>query len=246
MKHTYNYLKNYLLSAFALGSFAVASAQTTCLNGRTEGVGQTPPIHVEGNKLMDECGNQVVLHGVMDTPNGYFNGNFSRWEFNWGLGYDAPTAIPNVTEYFKKIFTVLGSQDKGVYCNVFRLHMDPCWTNDPNKECIGKGGEHNISQFSPDRLRYFLDNLYFPLAKEAIKHGMYVIMRPPGVCPEEIKVGDAYNEYLKTVWDIVSSNDSIKKYEGVISLELANEPVRLYDRNGTETGNAPWAPRDFF
>lgn len=246
MKNTYNYFKNYLLSALALGSFAVASAQTTCLNGRTEGFGQTPPIHVEGNKLMDECGNQVVLHGVMDTPNGYFNGNFSRWEFNWGLGYDAPTAIPNVTEYFKKIFTVLGSQDKGVYCNVFRLHMDPCWTNDPNKERVGEGGEHNISQFSPDRLRYFLDNLYFPLAKEAVKHGMYVIMRPPGVCPQEIRVGDAYNEYLKTVWDIVSSNDSIKKYEGVISLELANEPVRLYDKNGKETAQAPWAPRDFF
>ena len=75
---------------------------------------------------------------------------------------------------------------------------------------------------------------------------MYVIMRPPGVCPQEIRVGDAYNEYLKTVWDIVSSNDSIKKYEGVISLELANEPVRLYDKNGKETAQAPWAPRDFF
>lgn len=243
MKHTYNYFKTCLLSAFTLGSMATVSAQTTCLNGRTEGFGQTPPIHVEGNKLMDDCGNQVVLHGVMDTPNGYFNGNFNRWAFDWGKGYDAPTAIPNVTEYFHKIFTVLGSQDKGVYCNVFRLHMDPCWTNDPN---IKSTGENDISAFSADRLKYFLDNLYFPLAKDAIAHGMYVIMRPPGVCPEEIKVGDAYNEYLKTVWNIVSSHDSIKKYQHVISLELANEPVRLYDKNGTETGSAPWAPRDFF
>lgn len=47
MKHTYNF-RSYLLSAFAVGSFATAFAQTTCLNGRTEGFGQTPPIHVEG------------------------------------------------------------------------------------------------------------------------------------------------------------------------------------------------------
>ncbi len=247
MKHTY--LLKTLLSALAIGTSVAAfaaPAEPTCLNGRMEGFGQTPAIHVEGNKLMDDCGNQVVLHGVMDTPNGYFNGNFSRWAFDWGKGYDAPTAIPNVKEYFNKIFTVLGSQDKGVYCNVFRLHMDPCWTNDPNIERVGEGGEHNISQFSAQRLKYFLENLYFPLAKEAIKHGMYVIMRPPGVCPQKIKVGDDYNNYLKTVWDIVSSNDSIKKYEGVISIELANEPVQLFDKNGTETAQAPWAPRDFF
>ena len=250
MKHfTLNSLAVLVLSCFSLG----ANAQETCLNGRTEGFGQTPPIHVEGNKLVDECGNQVVLHGVMDTPNAYFNGNFKYWEFHWDKKYDHPTAIPNVTEYFKKLYTALGSQDKGVYCNVFRLHMDPCWTNDPNKQLVGESGEHNISQFSADRFKYFLENLYFPLAKEAVKHGMYVIMRPPGVCPHDIKVGDAYNEYLKTVWGIVSANDSIKKYSGVISLELANEPVVLYDKNGgkyevTWTGDLKngWALRDFF
>lgn len=254
MKHTYNFYKKCLLSAaLTAGAFVSASAQTTCLNGRTEGFGQTPPIHVEGNKLVDDCGNQVVLHGVMDTPNAYFNGNFKYWDFHWGTEYDDPTAIPNVTGYFKKLYTALGSQDKGVYCNVFRLHMDPCWTNDKNKELVGEGGEQNISRFSAERMKYFLENLYFPLAKEAIKHGMYVIMRPPGVCPHDIKVGDAYNEYLKTVWDIVSSNDSIKKYSGVISLELANEPVVLYDKNGgkyevTWTGELKngWALRDFF
>ncbi|MCQ2225042.1 MAG: carbohydrate-binding protein [Paludibacteraceae bacterium] len=239
-------IKVLVLLTLATLTTATSAAPATCLNGKMKGFGATPPIHVEGNKLMDDCGHQVVLHGVMDTPNGYFNGNFSRWAFDWGKEYDAPSAIPNVMGYFNKIFTVLSSQDKGVYCNVFRLHMDPCWTNDRQKPLVGQGGEHNISQFSADRLRYFLDNLYFPLAKEAIKHGMYVIMRPPGVCPENIKVGDEYNQYLNTVWDIVSSHDSIKKYAGVISLELANEPVRLYDKNGKETEFAPWAPHDFF
>lgn len=240
MKHfTLNSLAISVLSLFSFG----ANAQETCLNGRTEGFGQTPPIHVEGNKLVDECGNQVVLHGVMDTPNNYFNSG--RWNLDWTTGaYSSPSAIPNVKEYFHKLFTALGSQDKGVYCNIFRLHMDPCWTNDPNISSSGK--ENDITAFSKERLKYHLENLYFPLAKDAIEHGMYVIMRPPGVCPEEIKVGDAYNEYLKTVWDIVSSNDSIKKYAGVISLELANEPVRIYDKNGVETAQAPWAPRDFF
>ncbi len=33
-----------------------------------------PSLHTEGRWLVDKHGNQVVLHGVMDTPNMYFNG----------------------------------------------------------------------------------------------------------------------------------------------------------------------------
>ena len=36
-----------------------------------------PSLHTEGRWLVDKHGNQVVLHGVMDTPNMYFNG--WRW-----------------------------------------------------------------------------------------------------------------------------------------------------------------------
>ena len=37
-----------------------------------------PALHVEGKDLKDATGKKVVLHGVMDTPNRYFNG--WRWQ----------------------------------------------------------------------------------------------------------------------------------------------------------------------
>ena len=33
-----------------------------------------PALRVEGKNLVDANGKTVVLHGVMDTPNQYFNG----------------------------------------------------------------------------------------------------------------------------------------------------------------------------
>ena len=42
-----------------------------------QGVKPLPTLHVDGKWLVDTYGNHVVLHGVMDTPNMYFNG--WRW-----------------------------------------------------------------------------------------------------------------------------------------------------------------------
>lgn len=198
-----------------------------------------PSLHVEGRWLVDTHGNHVVLHGVMDTPNMYFND--WRWGSPWGnpaTNYDSNGAT-KCRAYFKKIFVGLEKAN----CDVFRLHMDPAWTNDPSKPVVGEDNEANISRFSTVRLKNFLRTLYFPLAKDAINHGMYVVMRPPGVCPGSIKVGDEYNQYLMTVWDIVSQNDSVKKYAGQISLELANEPVSLKNAAGQDDDAAL---HDFF
>ena len=199
--------------------------------------GNTPPLHREGNQLKDPHGNTVVLHGVMDTPSPYFN------SYRWGNSCNSSTVTPCIN-YFNKLFTAITDTTSGAYCNLFRLHLDPCWTNDPNKPRTGsEGGEANISQFSATRLKTYLRSLYTRIAVNAVKHGLYVVIRPPGVFPGEVKVGDEYNEYLMTVWDIVSQNDTIKKYSGQISLELGNEPVNLKDANGQ---NNVTALHDFF
>lgn len=199
--------------------------------------GQTPPLHVDGNQLKDPHGNPVVLHGVMDTPNPYFNNQ------RWGSSCSSSTITPCLN-YFNKLFAGLTDTTAGAWCNLFRLHLDPCWTNDPNKESTGtETGEANISRFSSTRLRTYLRSLYFPIARAAVRHGMYVIMRPPGVFPQTVQVGDEYNEYLLTVWDIVSQNDSIKKYSGQISLELGNEPVTVLNADGEADDRAL---HDFF
>ena len=198
-----------------------------------------PPIHVDGRWLVDDKGNHVVLHGVMDTPNAWFNGG------RWGWSYD-DEGLNRCLDYFEKMLTSLEIAN----CDIFRLHLDPVWTNDkdylyPVAKGEGQGarGEADISHFNPERLKLYMQRLYIPLAMKALRHGQYVVMRPPGVCPFNLKVGDYYQKYLMEVWDIVSRNDSVLKYPGLISIELANEPINIKNREGK---NDPKALHDYF
>ena len=52
-----------------------------------QGVKPLPSLHVEGKWLVDTHGNHVVLHGVMDTPNMYFNG------WRWGSPWDGSNTV---------------------------------------------------------------------------------------------------------------------------------------------------------
>lgn len=105
------------------------------------------------------------------------------------------------------------------------------------------GGEADVHAKSMTKLASTLTNVYVPIAESANAHGMYVIMRPPGVCPGTIKVGSYYQQYLMRVWDTVTKNEKVKKYSGWLSIELANEPVGVVDANGQDTKTAM---RDFF
>ena len=206
-----------------------------------KGSDDLPPLSVKGKHLVDDKGNPVTLHGVMDTPNRYFNG--WRWQ-GWKPEYNGEDVQPCLN-YFEKLFTALTNHDQGAYCTVFRLHLDPCWTNDPNLPLVGDRGEHNISQFSQMRLGKYWKTLYTQLIRKALAHGMYVVVRPPGVCPHDIKVGDAYQKYLKTVWGTVTTVTSfLNDNAGKVSIELANEPVDVYDSKGVK--NSSVALRDYF
>ena len=200
-----------------------------------------PDLRVSGKDIVDASGKTVVLHGVMDTPNRYFNG--WRWQ-GWKPGYNREDVQPCL-DYFEKLFKALTDHQQGAYCTVFRLHLDPCWTNNPNLPLVGDGGEHNISQFSRPRLITYWKLLYTELIKKALAHGLYVVIRPPGVCPHDIKVGDEYQEYLKLVWGTVTSTSTfLNDNAGKVSIELANEPVDVYDSKGAK--NSSVALRDYF
>ena len=62
--------------------------------------GQMPPLHVDGKYLKDPHGNIVNLHGVMDTPNPYFN------NYRWGDKCDN-TTLRKCRTYFDKLFTAI-------------------------------------------------------------------------------------------------------------------------------------------
>lgn len=215
--------KKLLLSlAFALMSMAGHAADNL------------PDLHVKGKNLVDSEGKTVVLHGVMDTPNRYFNGN------RWGTGgYEVGDVTPCLN-YFEKMFTAITDKEQGAYCTVFRLHMDPCWTN---YNAPAGTQENNIQNFSETRYKTFLSKLYVKLVEKALAHGLYVIVRPPGVCPQNIKVGDEYQAYLKKVWKLFASNATIQKNAGQVSIELANEPINVLLANGSKSD---MALHDFF
>ena len=215
--------KKLLLSlAFALMSMAGLAADNL------------PALRVQGKNLVDANGKTVVLHGVMDTPNRYFNGN------RWGMGGYNVSDITPCLNYFEKMFTAITDKSQGAYCTVFRLHMDPCWTN--NNAPAGTQ-ENNIQYFSEHRYETFLSRLYVKLVEKALAHGLYVIVRPPGVCPQNIKVGDEYQAYLKKVWKRFASNATIQKNAGQVSIELANEPINVLLANGSQSDKAL---HDFF
>jgi beta-xylosidase len=195
--------------------------------------GNTPTLHTDGRYLKDQHGNRVPLHGVSDTPNPYFNGN------RWGSSCSSATTASCIS-YFDKMATALTDTTQGAFCNLLRLHLDPCWTNTAGATTTG---EDDISAFSSDNLKAYLQSLFFPIAQKANRHGLYVTLRAPGLCPQQMKAGDAYQTYLKTVWNIVSANDSVKRNARYLSLEVANGPKVILDANGQASAQAP---RDYF
>ena len=239
-----------LLLSFVLAVIAIVSTEA-------QGVMPLPSLHVDGKWLVDTHGNHVVLHGVMDTPNSYFNSGY--WHGTNGDYND--TGVGPCIAFFEKQFAAF----EKAKCNIFRLHLDPAWTNDNSvtasgftiiKDNAGKdsgkaidpsgnevGAEANIVHFNSKRLTKYMKSLFIPLMKQAMYHGQYVVIRPPGVCPQNLKVGDYYQDYLKTVWDIVSKDEFIQQYAGQISLELANEPVNL---KNASNNNSVKALHDYF
>lgn len=178
----------------------------------------TPPasqlsaLHVDGPFLVNAEGRRVNLHGFAQTFSPWFNERGTRWS-----DYD----VEGCLRYNKGIID--GIMDAGWKMTFVRQHMDPYWSNTPGKQTTGEG---DISAFDFERFKKYLDEVFVPMAEYAIGKGLYVVMRPPGVCPEQISVGGEYHQYLKKVWAHVAQHPKLKD-NGAVLFELANEPVHI-------------------
>ncbi len=177
-----------------------------------------PRLKVEGRYLTDQQGNKVNLHGFGQTYSPWFNEQGTKWS-----NYDVNACL----NYNKKIIDDI--LKAGWEVNFVRLHMDPYWSNKPG---VATTGENDISAFDFNRFKTYLNSVFIPMAEYAIENGLYVVMRPPGVCPEEIAVGDAYQKYLLQVWKHVASHTKLKNNPHIM-FELANEPVRIKGTDGS-------------
>ena len=179
-------------------------------------------LHVEGQFLVDATGKRVNLHGFAQTFSPWFNEQGSKWN-----NYDVNACL----SYNKGMID--GIMAAGWEMTFVRQHMDPYWSNTPG---VSVTGENDISAFDFNRFKKYLDEVFVPMAEYAIAKGLYVVMRPPGVCPEKISVGDAYQQYLIKVWEYVAQHPKLKD-NGAVLFELANEPVGIYYNNGTRAGD---------
>lgn len=173
-------------------------------------------LHVDGRYLKDTHGNIVNLHGFAQTYSPWFNEMGQYWD-----GYDVDGCLSYNQGLIDRIL------DAGWKANYLRLHMDPHWSNTPG--CSGRYEGEDC--FDETRFKKYLDEVFIPMAEYSVSKGLYVLMRPPGVCPEEIAVGDNYNQYLIQVWEIVSQHPKLKNHPNVM-FELANEPINILGPEG--------------
>lgn len=179
---------------------------------------ETPALelNVVGRYLKDSEGNIVNLHGFGQTYSPFFNqGNWDNYDMSACVAYNK-----------RMINAVLAA---GWEMDFVRVHMDPYWSDDPDKPSVRYEGHE---RFSEERFKKALDGVFVPMVEYIISKGLYVVMRPPGVCPEEIAVGDDYQFFLLKVWDIVSRHEKLKN-NGRVMFELANEPIKILGEDGT-------------
>jgi len=175
-----------------------------------------PQLHVVGRHLRNDAGETINLHGFAQTYSPFFN------QHAWN-SYDVAGCLRYNQMLINGILTA------GWKMNFVRLHMDPYWSDYPSKPSVRYEGHE---RFSTTRFKKYLDELFIPMAKFANDKGLYVVLRPPGVSPEKIAVGDDYNQFLEEVWSIVSSHPKIKNNNGIM-FELANEPINILGPDGT-------------
>lgn len=174
-------------------------------------------LHVDGRYLRDAEGNIVNLHGFVQTFSPFFNDN--QWS-----DYNVEACLEYNQGMIDKIL------EAGWKVNLIRQHMDPYWSSP------GEPSENKAHLYYDEvKFKKYLDEVFVPMAEYAIRKGFYVIMRPPGVCPEVIeKDGDYYN-YLFRIWEIVSQHDKLKNNPYVM-FELANEPIEIKYEGGQGNG----------
>lgn len=180
----------------------------------------TPPLHVEGNKLKDPTGKEVLLHGWMQPTSNWFNGE-GKW-YSDPSNWKDQTNISGFMTYLKEVATLMTdttakySQTHGWYTSFVRMNTDAVggWTN--------QAGLIDTTQFDA-----WISNFIVPYAKFLSTRGLYLVLSATGpmTVPDESLTPKCQQRFL-TFWKRVSNAPGVKNADNIM-FELMNEPVTI-------------------
>ncbi|MFW6371303.1 MAG: carbohydrate-binding protein [Bacteroidota bacterium] len=194
----------------------------------------TPPLHVEGNKLIDPTGKNVLLHGWMQPTDSWFNGEGNQYSnpTDWTDQED----VAGMLNFLKKEATVMSDtgpmygQDHGWYANFVRVNTDAVggWTSED--------GLVDTAQFDA-----WINNFLVPYVEHLESRGLYLILCATGPMVVNVNDDGARNASIETqsrlltFWERVANAPGIKNANNVM-FELMNEPVQIE----SSPGNGDW------
>lgn len=199
----------------------------------------TPPLHVEGNKLMDPTGKPVLLHGWMQPEETWFNGE--------GNQYSNPTDwtdsnnVAGMLNFLKDEATVMSDtvpnygQNHGWYSSFVRVNCDfyGGWT--------AQSGLVDTNQFNG-----WINNFVVPYANHLSSRGLYLVLCATG--PINTLDNGSHNAgieeqaRLRTLWSTIANAPGVKNADNIM-FELMNEPVQIE----SSPGNGQWGSgRDIY
>ncbi len=192
----------------------------------------TPPLHVEGNKLKDPTGKDVVLHGWMQPTETWFNGG-GRWYSNPSNWKDTNN-VAGLLNFLNAAATLMSDttprygQNHGWYASFVRVNTDAIggWTQ--------QNGLVDTSQFYG-----WINNFVIPYAEHLSSRGLYLVMSATGPIntPDNgsRNAGVEEQKRLRTFWSIFAGAPGIKNASNIM-FELMNEPVDIE----SSPGNGDW------
>ena len=215
-----------LFTVFAAAACLTASAAPPAPKAASKAA---PAIRVEGRHLVDAKGNTVRLAGAMHPFHPYFCGG------RWGWGTD-DAAAERCLEYFDKLCAGLMERSQGLYANMIRITDDGHWCSDDNKK-PSKDSPHFMAF---DRLKFdrYVEKILVPATENAVRRGLYVVIRPSYCSPGEVRVDGDYHRHIIEEWSVIAANKRIQAMSGRVLLELQNEPTSVLTKDGERSSAA--------
>ena len=188
-----------------------------------------PAIRVSGRHLVDKKGNTVRLAGAMHPFHPYFCGG------RWGWGTD-DAAIERCLKYFDDLCAGLAERRQGVYANMIRLTDDGHWCSD-DKNKPSKDAPY-FTAFDRPKFDRYVEKVLVPATENAVKRGLYVVIRPCYCSPGEVRVDGDYHRHIIEEWSVIAANKRIQAMSGQVLLELQNEPTSVLTKDGERSSAA--------